>query len=31
MKILKFRENLSKLILDWEKYTTWRLFDDKNI
>ena len=31
MKTLKFRENLSKLILAGEKDTTWRLFDDKNL
>lgn len=31
MKTLKFRKNLSKLILNGEKYVTWRLFDDKNI
>lgn len=31
MKILKFRRNLSKLIIKGEKTTTWRLFDDKNI
>jgi len=31
MKILKFREALSRLILKGEKYTTWRLFDDKDL
>lgn len=31
MKTLKFREKLSKLILNGEKVTTWRLFDDKNL
>ena len=31
MKTLKFREKLSKLILQKEKNTTWRLFDDKNL
>ncbi len=31
MKTLKFREKLSKLILEGEKDTTWRLFDDKNL
>jgi hypothetical protein len=31
MKTLKFREVLSKLILNGEKTTTWRLFDDKNL
>ena len=31
MKTLKFRESLSKLILQGEKNTTWRLFDDKNL
>lgn len=31
MKTLKFRESLSKLILQEEKNTTWRLFDDKNL
>lgn len=30
-KIIKFREKLSKLILNGEKSTTWRLFDDKDI
>ena len=30
MKTLKFREELSKLILKGEKWTTWRLFDEKN-
>lgn len=30
-KQLKFRENLSKLILNGEKTTTWRLFDDKDL
>ena len=31
MKTLKFKKDLSDLILDWKKCTTWRLFDDKNI
>jgi hypothetical protein len=31
MKTLKFREELSKLILNGEKNTTWRLFDDKDL
>ncbi|PIO00458.1 hypothetical protein COT72_02015 [archaeon CG10_big_fil_rev_8_21_14_0_10_43_11] len=31
MKTLKFRESLSKLILQGEKNTTWRLFDDDNL
>jgi len=31
MKTLKFREPLSKLILQGEKTTTWRLFDDKDL
>jgi hypothetical protein len=31
MKTLKFRDSLSKLILQGEKNTTWRLFDDKNL
>lgn len=31
MKTLKFRERLSKLILNREKTLTWRLFDDKNL
>ncbi len=31
MKTLKFRESLSKLILQKVKNTTWRLFDDKNL
>lgn len=31
MKTLKFRKNLSDLILLGEKTTTWRLFDDKDI
>lgn len=31
MKIVKFRKFLSELILNGEKTTTWRLFDDKNI
>ncbi len=31
MKTLKFRESLSKLILQGGKNTTWRLFDDKNL
>ncbi len=31
MKTLKFRKNLSNLILKNEKTTTWRIFDDKDI
>ncbi|MDD2935524.1 MAG: ASCH domain-containing protein [Candidatus Pacebacteria bacterium] len=31
MKTLKFRKHLADMILDWQKYTTWRLFDDKDI
>ena len=31
MKTLKFTDSLSKLILNNEKNTTWRLFDDKNL
>ncbi len=31
MKTLKFRESLSKLILQGKKNVTWRLFDDKKI
>lgn len=31
LKSLKFRKNLSDLILKGEKTTTWRIFDDKNI
>lgn len=31
MKTLKFTENLVPLVLSGKKYTTWRLFDDKNI
>lgn len=31
MKTLKFRKNLSELILKKEKNTTWRIFDDKDI
>ncbi len=31
MKTLKFRKELSKLILKGNKNTTWRLFDDKNL
>ncbi len=31
MKTLKFRKKLSKLILDGNKTTTWRLFDDKDL
>lgn len=31
MKTLKFRKELSKLILENKKTTTWRLFDDKNL
>lgn len=29
-KVIKFRDNLAKLILAGEKDLTWRLFDDKN-
>ena len=31
MKLLKFRPHLVDLILDGQKTTTWRLFDDKDI
>ncbi|MBW2978561.1 ASCH domain-containing protein [Candidatus Woesearchaeota archaeon] len=31
MKTLKFRKNLSELILKCEKTITWRFFDDKNL
>lgn len=31
IKTLKFRKNLSELILKKEKTTTWRIFDDKDI
>lgn len=31
MKTLKFRKQLSELILKNEKTTTWRIFDDKDI
>lgn len=31
MKTLKFRKNLSELILKNEKTATWRIFDDKDI
>jgi len=31
MKTLKFRESLSKLILQGDKNTTWRLFDEKDL
>ena len=31
MKTLKFRKNLSELILKDEKDITWRLFDDKDL
>lgn len=30
-KVIKFRDNLAKLILAGEKDLTWRLFDDKNL
>jgi len=30
-KIIKFRDNLVKLVLVGEKNLTWRLFDDKNL
>lgn len=30
-KIIKFRDNLAKLILAGEKDLTWRLFDDKDL
>ncbi len=31
MKTLKFRKELSELVLKREKTTTWRIFDDKDI
>lgn len=31
MKTLKFRKHLSELIVQGEKSTTWRLFDDKDL
>jgi len=31
MKTLKFRKELSELVLKKEKTTTWRIFDDKDI
>ncbi|MCR4277613.1 MAG: ASCH domain-containing protein [Candidatus Berkelbacteria bacterium] len=31
MKSLKFREELVSCVLSGKKYSTWRLFDDKNI
>ena len=31
MKTMKFREALSRFVLNGEKNVTWRLFDDKNI
>jgi len=31
MKTLKFRHYLTESILTKKKYSTWRLFDDKNI
>ena len=31
MKTLKFRQALSKMIINGSKTTTWRLFDDKDI
>lgn len=31
MKTLKFNPNLIPLMLSSEKYTTWRLFDDKEL
>ena len=30
-KTLKFRDNLTKLVLAGEKNLTWRLFDDKDL
>jgi len=30
-KTLKFKKHLAGMILAGEKYTTWRLFDDKHI
>src|ERR1700722_8296304 len=30
-KIIKFRDNLAKLVLAGEKDSTWRLFDDKDL
>lgn len=31
LKVIKFRDNLAKLILAGKKKSTWRLFDDKNL
>ena len=31
MKTLKFKDDLVPLVLSGEKYSTWRLFDDKDI
>ena len=31
MKTIKFREHLVKKVLNGEKTSTWRLFDDKNL
>jgi hypothetical protein len=31
MKTLKFKDNLSRLILSGKKTSTWRLFDDKEL
>ena len=31
MKTLKFRQSLSKLILEHKKTTTWRIFDEKDL
>lgn len=31
MKTIKFRKNLSDMILAGDKTTTWRLFDDKDL
>lgn len=31
MKTLKFESKLCDLIIQGEKITTWRLFDDKNL
>jgi hypothetical protein len=31
MKTLKFRKELSELILNGQKTSTWRLFDDKDL
>lgn len=30
-KVIKFRDNLAKMVLVGEKDSTWRLFDDKNL